>query len=480
MAIIGPANNKPVIWLTPNLQRCSYQPFIGTGSEPQGWHYFADPISNNTVCCFNIGGLNTGEVFFSKEPTVIQAQYERGPTSYTVPVTTFNDTYGCYIASTNGTNSGAIDPITQIDIGAFNNLFSDADSMRLIVEFLGGQHQNPFEPGGISGTGGGNGSFSLTSDPVDFPSVPTLSATDAGFVSLWIPTPVELRNLARYMWNTDLLTTDFWKKLVGDPIDLILSLAIYPTVIDVENDPKSVTVGFVNTGVSMHYRTSQYIDVDCGTLSIPEYWAAYMDYAPYTRVSIFLPYIGTKPLNTDDVMNQELSIRYRIDLVSGSCVAMIKVGDRIMYQFSGTCATAIPVSSEQMGNIIRATVSLGTALGATAAAVASGGVTAGAAADAISSAANLATTKPDVAHSSHVGAAAGLLSVQIPYLIIERPRQAIPEEQQTYTGFPSFITEDLGELTGYTEVEAIHLHDMTCTDDERAEIDELLKQGVIF
>lgn len=483
-APIGIANGKPAIVLNTSYQRTSYQSFRGgTTYEPYGWLYCRETKNFNTLCVFNKSGgfLPNGEVFLSKEPTIIFYEFERESpkVSGEVAVNQFNAELGVYVGSTNGLNSGLLDVINYCDIGAYDSInFATAKTLAdYLVDYVSG---NPYSPGGYSGPGGGDGDFELDSDAIDFPDLPTLSATDAGFVSLWIPTGLELRNLARYMWNTDILTIDFWKKLVGDPIDLILSLAIYPTTIDTESDTKSVTVGFINTGVEMHYRNSQYIDVDCGTLSIPEYWAAYMDYSPYSKVSIFLPYIGTKPLNVDDVMNQDLHIRYRIDLVSGSCVAMIKVGDRVLYQFTGTCATAIPVNSQQMGNIIRSAVSLGVAVGATAGAIASGGALAAPAASAISSAANLATSKPDVSHSSSIGSASGLMAIQTPYLIIERPRQAIPEDQQTYTGFPSFITEDLGELNGYTEVEIIHLHGMSCTDEELEELDRLLQEGVIF
>lgn len=481
---IGTANGKPAIVLNTSYQRTSYQSFRGASSyPPYGWLFCKETRNFNTLCVFNKtnGYLPNGEVFLSKEPTVIFYEFERESprVSGEVAVNQFNSELGVYVGSTNGLNSVSLDVINYCDIGAYDSI--DLTTATALADYLLERvSSNPFEPGGTSEPGGGGGDFDITSDPITFPTLPELSATDAGFVSLWIPTGTELRDLARYMWNTDILTIDFWKKLVGDPIDLILSLAIYPTTIDTESNPKPVTVGFINTGVEMHYRNSQYIDVDCGTLSIPEYWAAYMDYAPYTKVSIFLPYIGTKPLNVDDVMNQDLHIRYRIDLVSGSCVAMIKVDDRVLYQFTGTCATAIPVNSQQMGNIIRSAVSLGVAVGATAGAIVSGGATAPAAASAISSAANLATTKPDVSHSSSIGAASGLMSIQTPYLIIERPRQAIPENQQTYTGFPSFITEDLGELNGYTEVEVVHLHGMSCTDDELEELDRLLQEGVIF
>lgn len=333
---------------------------------------------------------------------------------------------------------------------------------------------NPYSPGGTSEPGGGvDGDYTLVHDIISIPDKPQLSALSTGFVSIWTPNETQIRDLARFMWNADLLTIDFWRKLVADPIDLIYSLAIFPCDI-VPDGNDIVCVGLTSTGVRMDYYNSQYFDVDCGSVMMSKYWDAYLDYNPYTKVSIYLPYIGVKPLNVDEVMGDRIAVKYRIDLASGVCVAFIRCGDSVLYQFSGNCATQIPVTSLQFADLVRSAVSLGTAVGATLA-------TAGAAGPAaISAAASLAMSKPDVAHSGAIGNAAGLMAVQRPYLIVTRPRQALPEDQEVYTGFPSFITQDFTELEGYTEVDSVHLHNIPATQAEVDEINKLLHEGVIF
>ena len=333
---------------------------------------------------------------------------------------------------------------------------------------------NPYSPGGTSEPGGGvEGDYTLVHDIISIPEKPQLSALSTGFVSIWTPDETQIRDLARFMWNADLLTIDFWRKLVADPIDLIYSLAIFPCDI-VPDGNDIVCVGLTSTGVRMDYYNSQYFDVDCGSVMMSKYWDAYLDYNPYTKVNIYLPYIGVKPLNVDEVMGDRIAVKYRVDLASGVCIAFIRCGDSVLYQFSGNCATQIPVTSLQFADLVRSAVSLGTAVGATLA-------TAGAAGPAaISAAASLAMSKPDVAHSGAIGNAAGLMAVQRPYLIVTRPRQALPEDQEVYTGFPSFITQDFIELEGYTEVDSVHLHNIPATQSEVDEINRLLREGVIF
>ena len=90
------------------------------------------------------------------------------------------------------------------------------------------------------------------------------------------------------------------------------------------------------------------------------------------------------------------------------------------------------------------------------------------------------TMKPSVEKSGSMGGTGGMLGVQTPYLILTRPRQALPSDQNTFTGYPAFITERLEDLTGYTEIDTIHLENVPATESELSEIESLLKGGVIF
>lgn len=72
------------------------------------------------------------------------------------------------------------------------------------------------------------------------------------------------------------------------------------------------------------------------------------------------------------------------------------------------------------------------------------------------------------------------MSVQSPYLIVERPRQSLAKGYNTFEGYPSNITSRLGDLSGYTAVESVHLEGINATDSEISEIESLLKGGVIL
>lgn len=333
-------------------------------------------------------------------------------------------------------------------------------------------------PGDESDTGGGTGDFDGSSDNIDFSELPIKSAVDAGFVTIYTPSTSQLVSLAKYMWTTDFV--DVIKKLFGDPMDAILGLSIVPVSVPASTT-KEVSVGFVGTGVTMPVASDQYIGFDCGTLNVKEYWGSALDYAPYTKANIFLPYIGFRQLSVDDIMGKAVHLKYRIDILSGACTAQIKCGGSVLYQFSGSCAASLPVSGRDFSDIVRNAISIA---GSTGAMIASGGmsapISAGVVTAGLTTANNVMGMKPHLQHSGAVSGTGGLLGLQIPFMILERPRQSLPKRYNTHLGYPSNITSKLSALSGYTRVEEIHLENMTCTDKELKEIYQKLREGVII
>lgn len=334
-------------------------------------------------------------------------------------------------------------------------------------------YSDPDDPDDDSGGGGGDGDHDNSSDPVDIPNLPAISATDTGFITLYNPTTAQLQSLANYMWSD--LDMDSIKKLWADPMNCILGLSIIPCTIP-SGTIKAVSVGNIATSVSMTTAGQQYVKVDCGSLNVNEYWGAYLDYSPYTKCEIFLPYCGCHPLDIDTVMNKTIVVKYHVDILSGACTAFVKCGDSVLYTFQGNCACSIPVNANDWTNVINGVIQIGSSIGSM---VASGGASAPAAVGSIASTA-VNNLKPEIEKSGAIGSAGGLLANQTPYLIITRPRQARPANQNTFMGYPSFITSNLGNLSGYTELEVTHVGGISATDEELAEIDALLKEGVFL
>ena len=353
---------------------------------------------------------------------------------------------------------------------------------------------DPYEGGGTSTTGGGDGTFDGSSDSVDIPPLPTVGATDAGFITLFAPTSAQLKSLGQYMWSSafDIEgggTAAAFKKLFNDPMDCILGLSVVPVSVPTSGS-REITIGNIVTTVQMNVASQQYIEVDCGSISFTDkYFGSYLDYEPYTKMAIFVPYSGVHAISADDIMGKTITLKYHIDILTGSLVAFLKCGNSVLYEFNGACASNIPVNSlnyaSTIENAIRIAVNIGTTVAtAGSAAPATGALTGKAVAQGVALAGSTAegaiSMKPGIDRAGSLGGTTGLMGNQIPYIIITRPRLCRPTNQNKIKGYPSFIELTLNELNkqGYTEFDSIILDGLYLTDSEKQELENILMGGV--
>lgn len=334
---------------------------------------------------------------------------------------------------------------------------------------------DPYQDGEGSAEGGGDGEED-ESDEIPFTDAPVSGIAYSGFLTIFTPNLSQLQSLANYMWS-DFFDVDTWKKLFANPMDAILGLHIIPCSPGYSGN-KEVKVGGMGTGVSMDYTTIRYHEVSMGTCTVPKKWGSYLDYNPYTKVSIFLPYIGFRDLDTDDVMDRTLALQYIVDILTGACVAELRCGTDVLYSWEGNCANPVPITSNSWSSAIGSAVSIAAAIATTA-------LTHGASAPMIagtvaSVGANSMNLKPSVSRSGSLGGSGGFIAKQTPYIIRTVPNLVIPADQNKFIGYPSFVTTSLGSLVGYNEISSIHLEGIPATGNELSEIETLLKGGVIF
>lgn len=298
------------------------------------------------------------------------------------------------------------------------------------------------------------------------PIVPDMIASALSRV--YNPTQAQLDALGQYLWSggriEDLL------KIFQNPADAIISLhAIYgtPTV----GGESEIKLGYLGTGVSAQVVTSQFVVINCGTITIEEKYKNATDYPPYTSVQIYLPFIGIQTLNPFDIIDSSITCTYKIDVYTGACIAQLNVErsglDGVIYEFSGNCAYTIPLTSTNyaqfFANVVGGVIG-GAMLGGPGGAVLGGGRA-------------LVHSNLEVGRSGNLSANAGILGTRKPYFIITR---SIPHDALNYSnfyGYPSNKTVYLNDCTGYTRVKDIILH-TSATQEERDEIMKLLKNGV--
>lgn len=363
------------------------------------------------------------------------------------------------------------------DLGELTNLYNIFKDNGLFYD------PDPWSVGGYADIGGGDGELDLTSDVITLPSVPT-SFSETGFVQVFIPSLSQINELSGYLWSSNFFEN--FLKLFNDPMDILISLSMLPFPVQ-SSGSRLVYAGNVVTTVTMPFTSQQYVEIDCGSLFIKNFYNAYIDYDPYTTCEIFLPYIGYQKLSTDSIMGKTIKVKYRVDIITGICSAFILCNDILFYTFSGSCACSIPISSQSYNSIAQGVLSIATstvlaskptktAKGIeTSSARENGGKSALA-----SASSNVMSLKPDVQRSGSVSSNVGMLGAQKPHLIITVPNVCLPKNQNKYLGLPSFMSVKLSSLTGFTVVENIRLENLTCTEPEKEEIMQLLKGGVII
>lgn len=356
----------------------------------------------------------------------------------------------------------------------------EVDTPGTVVDDL----ENPYGYEGTSGSGGGHGKYGDIDgiEPTDIPDLPTINAASLGLITLYNPSAVTINSLANYLWS-GMFDPDTFKKLFADPMGCMIGLSIVPATSGTGGS-KNIKFGNTDTGINCSYLTSNYCSVDCGSLSIDEYVGSFMDYEPYCKISIFLPYIGFRDLSADDLMGGSINVVYHIDVLSGNCIAFIHHSVKgVMYSYSGTCITNIPLTAQSFSSALQSYYTglagvLGTAIGGMGSGMAGLAATGGQLA---STAMNqLFNSKPTFQRSGSSGGASGIMGVQTPFLIIQRPRFSVPYNIQYFAGQTSNMTMNLGDCSGFTMVEHCHLDGLNATTEEITEIEIMLKAGVIL
>lgn len=341
--------------------------------------------------------------------------------------------------------------------------------------------------------------------PVPVPSLPILGATSTGIIGLFAPSAQDMRDLADYMWTdfggSGSTIEDFLeeivqalKRMTADPLDYILGLNLIPSRGLSVGSPSNIRFGFLgSTGVSMPRLSSQFFEVDCGTVAFDTLCGnTFLDYAPYSKFSLYLPYVGFVDVDPNDFVGHTMGVKYHGDVVSGAIVAYVTKNGSVMYQYSGNCAVNLPLSSDNWGATFSAAVGVAASLitpaaipaaakeGTMAAKNAAVSAKRGTASTVASVASNPSLLSPSIRHSGTVAGSAGAMGVQVPFVIREAVSFHSTAGFNTLNGYPSYYYRKLSEVSGFTSVIGVHIEGSSATAEEIAEIEELLIGGVIL
>lgn len=317
------------------------------------------------------------------------------------------------------------------------------------------------------------------------PSVIPSTNVKSGLFTLWHPSSDDLQNLGAFLYGATAQGTI--ASIIGNPINAIIQLTEW-AVTPVDGPEKSpVICNIAATDLKMPTIPNQFMQFDCGSITIPREYSDFRDYEPYTRLSLFLPFVGEVNISTNDcILPHSIKVIYNLDFLSGAACAEVLVDGDVRYAYQAAMCAAIPVTSSDASRLLASLI--GAAVGTVGGGV-MGGIVGGTAGSrmmahsligGVSDAAMSPINGIQIQRTGSISANTGLLGEMKPYVLVTRPISYIPDSYESLIGRPYQTTASLGSQTGFVKVREVHLDGITATEVEKEEIESLLKKGVII
>lgn len=308
---------------------------------------------------------------------------------------------------------------------------------------------------------GEDGGKSSTFDENE-PSAPTVNSVKlSNLHNYWI-SESQMQSFYSEVWETDL--TDFVKGaftgIYSNLISNVVSLKFMPTT--AENlggtgDASPVILGFKtydNLTVQTIGNTTAPI-VNIGSYKFAKEYNSFADYAPYTDVKLYLPFVGVVPIDTNLFMGAgggetaTLNIKAQYDLQSGLITYFIMRNKTMISSVSGHMAVEVPISL-QSGLDTFSTMSRNF----------SGKVwdfamegAKGNPIGMISEIAQGSATAPPQTIFASTGGDGAFYAHPKCMIMIKHPQYNRPKNYSHVVGFPAYVTKKVSDLQGFNIVQ---------------------------
>lgn len=275
-----------------------------------------------------------------------------------------------------------------------------------------------------------------------------------------------LQQLGRFLWGSNIF--DNFSLICNNPIENIISCKSIPLSLD--GSTQKIILGNVDTGVNGDKVINNFTKQNIGSITINEKYNNFLDYAPYTNVIIYLPYVGFKELDTNLVMGKTLSISYTVDIITGGCLCQIKSNNVKLYEFNGNLGIDIPITASNRAQVEAGYISSGIGI---ASSVASGNIV-----GAVTSLINSAESQYHYASTSSPNPMCVASTNRTCYVILDRPTYQTLKSFNHTRGKKCYLTKTINTLKGYTICDKnIDLSGISATDSEKEELIKILSSG---
>lgn len=280
---------------------------------------------------------------------------------------------------------------------------------------------------------------------------------------------IELKKLSQFLW-----TSDFFDNILlvnNSPIENIISLKALIGTVTTTGTSQALALGNVTTTANA-IPCNESITINVGSITLPRKYNNFLDFEPYTKVQIYLPFYGCAMLDSSLVIGRTITIKYIIDVITATAKIKIIHDNKTLYEFKTTCGSDLPITSSNRASVEMGYLSSGVGMGIS---IASGNVLGG-----LASGLSMAQSQY---HSSTSGNVSGVLNFHDSRMItvlVDRPVYTELRNFNKTHGRVCNLSKTLRDLRGFTKCAENVQIPFNCLDEERTMIIEQLVNGVII
>lgn len=280
---------------------------------------------------------------------------------------------------------------------------------------------------------------------------------------------IELKKLSQFLWSSGFF--DNILLVNNSPIENIISLKALIGSVGTTGSSQSLALGNVTTTANA-IPCNESITINVGSITLPRKYNNFLDFEPYTKVQIYLPFYGCAMLDSSLVIGRTISIKYIIDVITATAKIKIIHDDKTLYEFKTTCGSDLPITSSNRASVEMGYLSSGVGMGIS---IASGNVLGG-----LASGLSMAQSQY---HSSTSGNVSGVLNFhdsRMVTVLVDRPVYTELRNFNKTHGRLCNLSKTLRDLRGFTKCAENVQIPFNCLDEERTMIIEQLVNGVII
>lgn len=328
---------------------------------------------------------------------------------------------------------------------------------------------------------------------------------------------------------------------MSNPLDTIISLGSYPFIVNSSATVEQIDFNWIDEWIPDGWQyaptgyplSTEYQTFTFGQVKLDRYSGTFYDYQPYSEAQIYIPYIGFINVKVNEILNKTIELKYHVNLVTGDFTAILmlanNIAPQIIGQYQGNMLRELPLAMSTFVDFVGTSIKTAAIVGATMVAASAGasiaqsasgtsrnlfdesivqadmgnfdyatklrnqsmqldrdnkkliqrdikraGMAAGASAIGLVTSAN-----QPIPRNGSIGAVTGRTSTQEAFIAVALPHQNIPSNQGML-GYPTNLPGPLQNYSGYTVVRDIHVKSSTATYSELAEIEKIVRGGIII